>query len=142
MISPMAPARVLFVGRDNSRRSQLAEALLRHYGEGRYEVYSVGLQVGNVDTDAIEILIETGIRPDHPTAKTVRELPRVAFDYVISVCERDPEEVDVAGDPQRMRWRFDDLSETTVDRRARLRRVRDEILSRVRYFILTDRHDA
>ena len=44
----MTPARrVLFVCEGNRARSQLAEAMLRHHGAGRFEVYSAGIRPGD-----------------------------------------------------------------------------------------------
>ena len=47
----MARARVLFLCTHNSARSQLAEALLRHYGGDRCQVRSAGLEPDPADIE-------------------------------------------------------------------------------------------
>ena len=132
--------RVLFLGRSNSARSQMAEALLRHYGNGRYDVYSAGIEPGSVLREAIAVLHEQGIGAFEARAKTLDELAAMRFDYVITLCDGETQTpTELAGDAEHFRWHFIDPAAADGDRIEVLRRVRDEILSRIRYFILTDR---
>ena len=57
----MAKTRVLFLCTYNSARSQMAEGLLRHLGEGRFEVHSVGTEVTRVRPEAISVMSELGV---------------------------------------------------------------------------------
>jgi protein-tyrosine-phosphatase len=54
-------SKVLFVCVHNSARSQMAEELLRKYGEGSFVVESAGLEPGVLNPLAIEVLKEEGI---------------------------------------------------------------------------------
>jgi arsenate reductase len=45
----------------NSVRSQMAEGLLRHLGEGRFEVYSAGTEATRVRPEAISVMSELGV---------------------------------------------------------------------------------
>src|SRR5207342_2334705 len=58
---PADPIRVLFVCTHNSARSQIAEALLKRYGGGDFEVQSAGTDAGRVNPFAIRVLDEIGI---------------------------------------------------------------------------------
>lgn len=53
-------SKVLFVCVHNSARSQMAEELLRKYGEGNFVVESAGLEPGVLNPLAIEVLKEEG----------------------------------------------------------------------------------
>lgn len=130
---------VLFVSEKNAVRSQIAAALLRHYGEGRYDVYCTGTDSLYVAAEALEVLREQGIRVDAPSVRAPSEFDTISFDYVINICDGDHTMNSlVLGASETMTWHFDDPA-SDADRTNGLRRLRDEILNRIRYFILTDR---
>lgn len=82
------PTRVLFLCTHNAARSQMAEALLRHYGGSRFEVASAGLAPTTVHTFTRKVLEEIGIDARALHAKSLREfLGKVRFHYAIIVCE-------------------------------------------------------
>ena len=59
--SPDAPLRVLFVCWGNSARSIIAEALLRHLGGGRIDVFSAGIEPKGVNPLTVRVLEEAGL---------------------------------------------------------------------------------
>ena len=82
------PTRVLFLCTHNAARSQMAEALLRHYGGSRFEVASAGLAPTAVHTFTRKVLEEIGIDARALHAKSLSEfLGKVRFHYAIIVCE-------------------------------------------------------
>ena len=52
----MAPIKVLFVCVHNSARSQMAEAYLNHFGEGRFEAESAGLEPGTLNPRVVHVM--------------------------------------------------------------------------------------
>ncbi len=69
--------RVLFVCTGNTCRSPMAEALLRHYGEGKFEVQSAGVFAypgSDASVHAKEALAEKGIAIDHASRAGKRSL--------------------------------------------------------------------
>jgi arsenate reductase len=130
------PIRVLFLCTHNSARSQIAEGLLRHIGKCRFEVYSAGTEATEVRPLAIRAMAESGIDISAARSKTLDEYIGQHFDYVITVCDRANETCPIfPGDPQRIHWSFPDPSaaEGTEEDQFRVyRKVRDEILSRLR----------
>ena len=133
------PKRVLILCTGNSARSQMAEGLLRHLGEKRFEVFSAGTQPSRVNPLAIEAMRELGIDLGGQRSKSVDEFRGQEFDYVITVCDRANRDCPVfPGRTERIHWSFDDPAEAVGERSERLavfRRVRDEIEGHLREFV-------
>ena len=128
--------RVLILCTGNSARSQMAEGLLRHMGEGRFEVHSAGTMASFVRPQAIEAMREIGIDISGHRSKSVDEFAGQEFDYVITVCDNANENCPVfPGKTKRIHWSFDDPAEargTEEEKLAVFRRVRNEIAEKLR----------
>jgi arsenate reductase (thioredoxin) len=131
--------RVLILCTGNSARSQMAEGLLRHLADDRFEVISAGVSPTQVRPEAITAMREIGIDISRHYSKSVDEFSAQQFDYVITVCDNANEECPVfPGNTKRIHWSFDDPAKAGGDEEARLalfRRVRDEILHHLRLFV-------
>jgi arsenate reductase len=134
-----APIRVLFLCTHNSARSQMAEALLRHHGGARFEVFSAGTEVTRVHPMAIAAMDDIGIDVSGQRSKHLNEYLGEHFDYVITVCDAANEACPVfPGDPQRIHWSFHDPSAvqgSDAERQRAFDRVRDEISMRLRTWV-------
>jgi arsenate reductase len=80
------PIRILFICTGNSARSQLAEGLANHLGQGAVEAHSAGTMPFGVNPHAIEVLKEIGIDISGHYSKSVEEVPG-PFDRVITLCD-------------------------------------------------------
>ncbi len=133
------PIRVLFVCTHNSARSQIAEALLGHYGGSDFEVRSAGTEVTRVNPLAVQVLAEMGIDWSTARSKAITGFLGETFDYVITVCDRARETCPMfPGSANSLHWGLDDPSEvdgTDDDRLEAFRRTRMEIAARLRPFI-------
>lgn len=131
--------RVLILCTGNSARSQMAEGLLRHMANDRFEVESAGVEPSHVRPQAVEAMRERGIDISRQRSKSVDEFAGQNFDYVITVCDNANERCPIyPARTERIHWSFDDPAAAEGDEAARLavfRRVRDEIESRLREFI-------
>ena len=136
---PDRPIRVLFVCTHNSARSQIAEALLRDYGDADFEVLSAGTEVTRVNPYAVRVLADLGIDWSAARSKSISEFLDQRFDYVITVCDRARETCPVfPGSENTMHWGLDDPSEvegTDAERLAAFRRTQLEVSTRIRPFI-------
>lgn len=82
----LAKRRVLFVCRENSFRSQIAEAFSHVYGRGNIEVYSAGSHPsGIVNPEAIEIMKEVGYDLSTHKSKSLNDIPDIEYDVVITM---------------------------------------------------------
>ena len=127
--------RVLFICTHNSARSQMAEGLLRHLGNERFEVFSAGTEATVVRPMAIRAMAELGIDISHQQSKTLDRYLNEPFDNVITVCDTAAEACPVfPGAARRRHWSFEDPSKATGSESEQLavyRRVRDEIRARI-----------
>ena len=134
--------RVLILCTGNSARSQMAEGLLRHLAGDRFEGMSAGVSPTQVKPEAITAMREIGIDISSHRSKSVDEFSNEQFDYVITVCDNANEQCPVfPGSTKRIHWSFEDPAAAEGDENARLvvfRRVRDEILQRLRLFVDTN----
>lgn len=117
----------------------MAEGLLRHLANDRFEVASAGVSPTRVRPEAITAMREIGIDISHHRSKSVDEFNGQEFDYVITVCDNAKEQCPIfPGNTKRIHWSFDDPASAQGDEESRLtvfRRVRDEILHRLRPFV-------
>jgi len=79
--------RILFLCTGNSARSQLAEALMRHYRGNEFEVYSAGTDPKGVHPKTVEVLQEIGIDASALRSKHINDLPIKEFDHIITLCD-------------------------------------------------------
>ena len=133
----VATTRVLFLCTHNAARSQMAEALLRHYAGSRFEVSSAGLAPTAVHAFTRRVLEEIGIDARALQAKSLSEfLGKVSFHYAIIVCkpteEHCPQLYPFA--LQTLYWPFDDpvQAESSVYGLHKFREVRDQIATQLR----------
>jgi arsenate reductase len=137
--------RVLFLCTHNSARSQMAEAFLRHYGEGRFDVHSAGTELAvAIHPLAEAVLRSAGIALAGQYPKHLDRYTHERWDYVITTCD-DANEACPAfpDDPERIHWGFPDPSAVTgtpEEREQAFRRVRNEIKRRVQLFVSLRAH--
>lgn len=132
------PIRVLFVCTGNSARSIMAEALLRHHGGGRFEVFSAGTEPRGVNPLTLRVLEDAGIDATGARSKSVTEYLGETFDYVVTVCDEARQVCPVfPGVHESLHWGYEDPAEaegTEEERLAAFRRVFIQIGERVRQF--------
>lgn len=110
---PLPRLRVLFLCTENSARSQMAEALLRHLSQGHVEAYSAG----SAPTTAIHplakrVMEQSGIDMSGAVPKHFDVFRGQHFDAIVTVCDRVREICPVfPNDPERIHWSFSDPAE-------------------------------
>ncbi len=110
--SPEKPIRVLFLCTENSARSQIAEALMRHLSNGRVEAFSAGSQPARIHPNAIKVLTRLGIDTSQLRPKHFDEFRGQTFDRIITLCDRVREACPTfPGDPERIHWSFPNPAE-------------------------------
>jgi arsenate reductase (thioredoxin) len=132
--------RVLFLCTGNSCRSQMAEGALRKLAGDRFEAASAGTSPTQINPMAVRVMAEIGIDISEQRSKSVVEMMGEQFDYVVTVCDRAREACPVIpGGATKLHWSFDDPASAEGSEEKRLevfRRVRDEIVSSVREFVV------
>jgi arsenate reductase len=126
--------KVLFLCTGNSCRSQMAEGWARHLGGGVLEACSAGIAPHGLDPRAVTVMAEAGVDISRHRSKHLDEVKDIAFDYVVTVCDRAHESCPLfPGRTKVIHVGFDDpprLAEGSANEEEALdhyRRVRDEI---------------
>jgi arsenate reductase len=135
----MIQPKVLFLCTGNSRRTQMAEGFPRAMAGDRFDAISAGSEETPIDPDAIAVMREVGVDISGQETKAVNRFLGRRFNYVVSLCDREKERTCpiFPGAIWRLQWDLEDPSKavTREDRRAALRRVRDDIQQRVVAFV-------
>jgi arsenate reductase len=134
---------VLFLCTGNSARSIIAEALLNHWGKGRFHAYSAGSHPkGEVHPLALDAL-----RRNHVPAEGFRskswdefakpEAPRL--DFVFTVCDRAAAEVCPVwpGEPMTAHWGINDpaaVQGTSDEKERAFQKAFRELDARIKLF--------
>jgi arsenate reductase (thioredoxin) len=78
--------KVLFVCIENSNRSQMAQAFARIHGSKKVIAYSAGSKPsGKINPKAIAAMLELGYDLRQHQSKSLDEIPKEHFDYVITM---------------------------------------------------------
>jgi arsenate reductase len=133
--------RVLFVCTHNAARSQMAEALLRHYAGEHFEVLSAGVAPTEVHPLTRQVLADIGLDPSGLYAKNLDDFfAKVSIAYAIIVCDQ-AEDLCSRLSPfarETLHWPFDDSIQaegSTAERLRTFRTVRDQIERRIRGWV-------
>jgi len=104
--------KVLFLCTENSARSQMAEALLRHKAGDRFEVFSAGTLPDEVDFRTIDALSKFGLDTKNLVSKNIEVFEGQVFDYVITLCDKASNECrSYLNAGKQLAWDFPDPKE-------------------------------
>lgn len=129
---------ILFLCTGNSCRSQMAEGFCRKHWGHEFNVYSAGTMKHGMNHRAVQVMQEAGVDLSQHFSKTVDELPKLTFDYVVTVCDAAKEACPYFPGGKVLHVGFEDPPALTKDMSneeeilAVYRRVRDEIEGAIR----------
>jgi arsenate reductase len=110
----------------------MAEGFAKKYWKNEFNIFSAGTKKHEMNSQAIKVMIESGIDISRQFSKTVEELPNIKFDYVITVCAHAHEGCPHFSGGKTIHVGFEDLPSLTKDMISEdeilnvYRRVRDE----------------
>ncbi len=111
----------------------MAEGFCRKYWSDIFNVYSAGTKKHGMNERAMKVMEELGVDISTHYSKTVDELPKITFDYVVTVCDAAKETCPFFPGGKIVHMGFQDPPALTKDMTneeeilAVYRRVRDEI---------------
>jgi protein-tyrosine-phosphatase len=135
---------VLFLCTGNSARSILAEVLIEHWGEGRFDGYSAGsFPKGAVHPLALEELERHHLPTSGPRSKSWSEFARPGapvMDFVFTVCDQAAAEACPVwpGNPVTAHWGVADpaaVDGTEAEQRKAFRIAYLELENRIKVFV-------
>ena len=134
------PRRVLFLSTENSARSQMAEALLRHLSHGHIEAYSAGSQPTSVHPLARQVMQARGIDTEVLRARSFDEFAGQTFDSIVTVCDRARESCPTfPGDPECIHWSLADPAKVQGSLEERLQsfeQIALQLTTRLRFLMI------
>jgi len=117
----------------------MAHGYLKHFAEGRAEIYSAGVETHGVNPKAIAFMKEDGIDISGHTSNNVEEYSGIDFDFIITVCDNAKENCPFfPSKAQRFHYNFPDPSKyegSEEEIAAEFRRVRGMIKTYCEDFI-------
>ena len=128
------PVRVLFLCTGNSARSQRAEALLHHKGNGRFHAASAGSHpAARVHPYAIAALRHAGIVWAGHEPRPIDGLEHERWDIVITICDRAKEACPyLPGQPILAHWGMEDPADVEGPDAAKVRALDVALLTLAR----------
>ncbi len=132
--------KVLFLCTGNSARSQMAEGLLKHYGQGRFAVTSAGIAPAGVNPHAIAVMKEIGVDISDQSSDQVKKEMLEQADLLITLCGDARESCPVVPSKvEKRHWNLEDPARaegTDEQVKEKFREIRDRIKVYVEQLIL------
>ncbi len=135
---------VLFLCTGNSARSIIAEALLNHWGKGRFKAYSAGsFPKSQPNPYALELIGRLGLPIEGLRSKSWDEFAKPGaprMDFVFTVCDQAAAEPCPMwpGQPMSAHWGMEDpaaVEGTELQKREAFRRAFRELDNRLKIFV-------
>jgi arsenate reductase (thioredoxin) len=129
--SKIRDRKILFLSRDNSCLSLIAETIAKRLLPPRTQVFSAGLKQAKVDPKALEVLREIGIDVPIQEAKGLDVIPTHDIDLIVALGEPGEARPTISS---RAKWSTWDISDPCREPGADLqafRHARDEINNRI-----------
>lgn len=127
--------KVMFVCTGNSARSQMAEGFARHFGRGRVEACSAGMEPSRLNAFAVRVMAEKGIDISHQRSKAFDEDLARRMDIVVTVCGNADERCPLLPpEVKRLHWPLEDPAAAKgaeAEILAKFREIRDQIEARI-----------
>ncbi len=132
--------RVLILCTGNSCRSQMAEFLWNHFGEGDWVAESAGSNpAGYVHPLAIAVMKELELDLSNATSKHVEQFLDQPIDLVVTVCDGAKESCPTLPRvAEAFHWPFFDPADAQGNEQEQMqvfREVRDEIRTRIEHYL-------
>jgi arsenate reductase len=129
---------ILFLSTGNSNRSQMAEGFLRNLAGNSIDVASAGIEPGEINPLAVEVMRDAGIDISKQKSKNVAESLKEHFVYVITVCDMARERCPIFPfTPYLLHWSLEEPANaqgSTQEKKIAFARVRDDIRQKVQSF--------
>ena len=104
---------ILVVSSDNSYRSQIAEAYLRHFARHRANIFSAGILKGEIHPKIKDILEEDGLDISNQTSNQINEYQAIDIDLILTVSnEADKSCPTFTSNPLKFHYNFPALTRT------------------------------
>ena len=118
----------------NSCRSQMLEAWLRYYSEGKNEIYSAGVEAHGINQDAVYYMNEVGIDISNHSSDLIDKYLKIEFDLIVTVCDHAKEFCPIFPKAVKVIHRnFEDPSKEVEEKHKAYRRVRTELEDFAKY---------
>ena len=122
---------ILVLCTGNSARSQMAEGLLKHICQDKYDIHSAGTKPSIVRPEAIKALAEIDIDISNNRSKSIDEFADKKIDFILTVCNNAKENCPYfPAQTKIIQHTFEDPADVEGDEKTRInafKRIRDEI---------------
>lgn len=125
---------ILFVCRDNSLLSQMAEAMVKLYRDNEIITYSAGIYPAERIHPCVVALMEKlgYYEMKLHTTKSIKDVPDFHYDFIITIGV--PAYVGDKTANKRLEWRFSEIDENDE---ALMFRLRDKLLNKVLNLVIS-----
>jgi arsenate reductase (thioredoxin) len=131
--------KVLFLSKGNATRSQMVQGFLQALAADRFVGCSAGVEPGGLSPLAIKVMREVGVDISKQESKSVAQVLKEHFGYVITFCDLTRERAPIFPFTfHLLHWSVVDPHAVTGPdfvRREAFRHVRDDIEAKVRFFL-------
>lgn len=127
--------KILFLCKNNSCRSQMAEGIAKSLLGSDFEIYSAGIEPTFVNPYAIKVMAEINIDISENKSKHLDSLKDVFFEDIITVCDIYSDSCPIFHNGKNiLHWNFSDPANakgTKEEKFKIFRQIRDEIKSKI-----------
>lgn len=131
---------ILILCTGNSCRSQIAHGYFEHFtNKEKVKVFSAGVETHGVNPRAIATMLEDGIDISQYTSNHVDEYEKIAFDFIITVCDNAKERCPIfPSSAQQFHYNFPDPAKaigSEEEIKSQFAEVRESIKTFVETFV-------